>query len=392
MSTRRLSRLVLYTLAGFATFLAIVVVVFQDNVFRWAMDPRRPFQTTAPPPAPDYEDRESWALAPDAPDPRRIAVFFVHPTTYWGRRAWNAPIDEPRSRDRLMRAALPNHARPFEAVGQVWAPHYRQAALYASLTHRYDARRARALAFSDVARAFEAFMGDIAQEAPFMIVGVEQGGLHVAGLLQHALRNERARERLAAAYIIDQALPLDLFDEALSHLRPCAERADVRCVAAWGAVEADSGREIDRFRRRSMVWTPSGRLAPTDGRALACYNPVLGGAGEDFAPARLHRGGADATGLESGVAPALLRAQTSTQCRDGVLLIDQPVSRSLRDVWSLGRRYKPPRANLLYADIEIDARARVTAFAELWASEAHAAPPPHTLITLQEAPPPTTPE
>jgi len=190
------------------------------------------------------------------------------------------------------------------------------------------------------------------------MVGVDQGGLHVLGLLQEVLVTEPLRERLVAAYVIDQATPIDLFAGPLSHLSPCTTPTDTGCVVSWGAVREDNDLEIRRFRRRSMVWTATGRLEATEGRALLCVNPILGDTTEDFAPRRNHRGGVNATGLSLGIEPAPLPAQTSAQCRDGVLLVDRPSSPGLRRSWSWGRRFKPAHAFLFYADTRRDAAIR----------------------------------
>lgn len=358
------NRIAAFAGVGFGLFVLAAVIGFQDNLFRYAMDPRAPFQTTPAPPAPDYAKSDAWLARPNLAEGelRGAAIFFIHPTTFWGGSGWNAPIDARGPARRAGEAALPTYAGAFAPLGAIWAPRYRQAALYASLTHRFDARRARALAYEDVRRAFTQFLSEAPPDAPILLVGVEQGGLHALGLLQDVMVTEPYRERLAAAYIIDQATPLDLFAGPLSHFPPCSEAGQSGCVISWTAVRAEDAREIRRFRRRSMVWTEDGRLEATEGRALLCVNPLLGAAGEDFVPRRNHRGGVNAAGLALGVDPAPLPAQTSAQCRDGVLLVDRPTSPGLRKPWSWGRRFKPATAFLFYADVRRDAAARLGRF------------------------------
>ncbi len=342
----------------------LAAIGFQDNLFKWWHDPHTPFITTEPPPAPNYAEPEAWATRPSPEDnPAPPAIFFVHPTTFWGRVGWNAAIDHSRSTQRLLDQYLPTYAGPFAAVGNVWAPHYRQAALFASLTVRYDARQARALAAADIMRGFRQFLSEAPPDSPIIIAGVEQGGLHVLHILSRVIDDPDIMNRLVATYIVDQAVPMELLETGpLSTLQPCREPDDVACLMAWGAVRADHEREIRRFRNRSMAWTPSDRLQITDGRNLLCVNPVLGSTTEDVAFRRMNRGAVNASGFALDDPPPPQPAQTSAQCLDGVLLIERPQSPSIREPWTWGRRYKPRRANLFYADIEADLERRIGAF------------------------------
>lgn len=356
--------------AGLAALLAAAAFGFRDNLFRHAMDPRAPFQTLHRPDAPDYTAAASWVARAENPTPGRPAIFFVHPTTYWGGQAWNAAIDDAEPAERLEQVALPNYAGAFAALGDLWAPRYRQASLYASLTHRFDARLARALAYGDVSRAFATFLADAPPDSPLLLVGVEQGGLHVLGVLQDMLAAEPLRRRLVAAYVIDQAVPLDLFDQGLRHLAPCLQPEDTGCIVSWGGVEESRAAMLEDFRRRSMVWMGEGRLESTDGRALLCVNPLSGSAAEDYIPARNNHGAVQAAGLALGVEPAPLPGQTSAQCSDGVLLVDRPESPSLRPGWRWGDRFKPRTAFLFYMDARRDAERRIAAYQGAAAVEA----------------------
>jgi hypothetical protein len=138
--------------------IGVLIFARRGDILQTALDPKQPFQTWSPPPAPNYARKEAWALLP--PDPLRWAagdppadVFFVHPTTFDGGRDWNAPYDAKGPARQLARTMLPNYAGPFQKVGRVFAPHYRQASLYAQLTNRDDAREARRFAYQDVRAA-----------------------------------------------------------------------------------------------------------------------------------------------------------------------------------------------------------------------------------------------
>jgi hypothetical protein len=342
------------------------VIAFRDNLFRWTHDPQVPFQTAKPPEAPDYSSAASWYLHP-GPDASRndstVAVFLIHPTTYWGRDGWNAALDAPRPTERLETIYGPNARIPFEKIGPVHAPRYRQASLYSALTHRFDARRARELARDDVLAAFEHFLTELGPSQPFILAGFEQGGLHGLAVLAEVARNELLTERLIAAYVIEQAVPLDLFRGSLKGIGPCDTAQTARCVVSYAAIQSSDEREMIRFQNRSMVWDERGELAPTAGRKLLCVNPLLNAAREDFALRRLHAGGVNARQIEVGISPPALGAQTSAQCQAGILLIEQPISSSLREPLSWGARFKPSAVRLFAADLEKDARLRIAAHA-----------------------------
>src|SRR5688572_24738962 len=81
-------------LTGFLLTLVVVLAfVFRDDILQTALDPREPFQTYQPPPAPAYAKRSAWALWPGTPQPGDgpADVFFVHPTTYNGGEHWVGP-------------------------------------------------------------------------------------------------------------------------------------------------------------------------------------------------------------------------------------------------------------------------------------------------------------
>jgi Protein of unknown function (DUF3089) len=376
-----------YTLYGSAVFLVLVLTfafVSQDNLFRFLNDPRTPFQTYTPPPAPDYADPASWAIAPKKHD--GTSVFVVTPTVYWGGKDWNTPLDAPRPLHRLWREAIPNWAGPFAGAGTVVIPLYRSASLFSFLTIRADAQDARKLAYEDVLKAFDAFIAQTDGTSPIILAGTEQGGLHVLGLLKDRFNDPYLRERLAAAYIVDFAVPLDLFDTTLTGLNPCESAEDSRCIITYGAFLPRDKAEIKRFTERTMVWDQTGRLRPTKDRPLACVNPVLGSTGPKLAPRRLHKGGVAATGLEWGTAPAPMAEQTSAQCVDGILRIERPKSKALRKHFGFGNTFKPDPFNLFYVDLAHDAKQRVANLNLRFKTQGRLAPPFENSLDILDSP------
>ena len=342
-------------------FLGLGFAIFRGDLIRYSLDPKSPYQTYKPPPAPDYAKSSAWHLLPTSPETPTAAdppadVFFVSPTTYAGGVEWNSLIGDGRA-DRIFRRVMaPNYAGPFVRVGRIFAPRYRQAGLYSLLTLREDAREARKFAYGDVAQAFRYWRDHDWQGRPFLIVGVEQGGTLAARLVaEEVAPNPQLRARLAGAYLIETVVPA-------THppLPPCMRRDEAGCIAAWASVPET---EIDRGRillERALVWNANGELQNLQGPAL-CFNPILGASVDEPAPARMHEGAANATGLEWGARPAFLARQVSARCEGGVLRVSTPKSASLRRSGTWIEQRMAPGFNLFYADLENDARARVAA-------------------------------
>ena len=349
---------------GLIVFLAGSIFLWRDDILRTWLDPKQPFQTYSPPPAPDYGKPDAWALLPARPtlwspaDPP-ADVFFVHPTTFDGGRNWNGPIDDRGANRELSEVMLPNYAGPFQRVGRVFAPRYRQASLYAFMTNREDAQAARQFAYGDVRLAFETFLTRYNDGRPIVIVGVEQGGQLAAHLVEDMVARDPQRlARLAAVYMIDTIVPAADYGPA-APVPACSRPDQARCSLAWQPA-ADRGEGVE-LSKRALVWFANGQLDNIGDKPPLCSNPMLGSTSGAFAPERLNRGAANATGMEWGVRPAFLPRQVSAQCVDGYLRVSKPNSPSLRAAGGWTDRLKAPPFNLFYADEEADAKARIAA-------------------------------
>ena len=343
--------------------LAVAAAIWRDDIISTTLDPKEPFQTYEPPPAPNYAAAGAWAQLP--PDPSRWTdqdgpadIFFIHPTTFDGGEHWNGPIDHRRSARMLERTMIPNYAGPFQQVGRVFAPRYRQASLYSFLTNRDDAREARRFAYGDIRAAFMHYLAVNNRGRPVVIVGVEQGGQLAARLAADVVAgNENLLRRLAGVYIIDAVVPADAYGPDAT-LPACGRRGEARCVVAWASVEEGDEDAAARVPQRAFVWTPEGGLAPLGQRPILCVNPLNGEAG-GVAEAAANLGAANASGLEWGARPAFLTRQVSARCENGLLRVSRPKSPSLRLSGAWADRRKVAPYNLFYADLEADAKARV---------------------------------
>jgi hypothetical protein len=347
--------------------MAVAVFVWRDDILESYLDPKIPYQTYAPPKPPDFSKRKAWAVLPTDPtkptanDPP-VDVFFVHPTTFDGGDNWNAPIQNDDADRLLHRVMLPNYAGPFERVGRVFAPHYRQAALYTYLTMRDDARDARVFAYGDVLAAFKFYLEHFNRDRPLILVGVEQGGSLAARLAHDVIATDpKLRARIVGVYLIETVVPHDAFWQG-APLPGCMRRDQPGCVVAYASAYVDDPGGARRILDRALVWDESGTLVTLGGRVALCVNPLTGSETGALAPARLNLGAANATGLEWGARPAFAPRQVSARCVDGVLHVSRPRSPMLRASGSWADRKKAPAYNFFYADLEADAKARTTAF------------------------------
>ncbi len=365
---RRVKNGIALSAALLAVVLAVCAYVWRAEIWRTTLDPKQPYPTYRPPPAPDYGSPSAWLLRPADPvhaaagDPGSD-VFFVHATAYAGGREWNAPIHDPKAEALLQRVVVPNYAGPFQRVGRLFAPRYRSASLFAYLTLRDDARDARRFAYGDVRRAFDAMLAQDAPGRPILIAGVGQGGSLTLRLVQdRILHDPQVLKRIAGVYLMDTVVAADALP-ASGPLAPCRRRDEAGCTLAWASVPAEDPQRGQRRLARALTWTPDGRLANLGGRPTVCVNPLTGGTDQPAATTKAGRGAANATGLEWGARPAFLAHEVSAACQSGLLHVSAPLAPSLQPPggWLARRRLAP--FNLFYADIEADAQARVGAWA-----------------------------
>jgi hypothetical protein len=360
-------RILLAAAAAVAALVVVAVFAFREDILRASIDPKAPYQTYRPPPAADYATRAGWALAPQdmakaAETDPAVDVFFVHPTTYDSPREWNAPVTEERSQHELQTVMLPNYAGPFARVGRVFAPQFREATLFATMTFRDDAQDARRLAYGDVRDAFEAYVRRYGGGRPFVLVGVQEGALIAGRLLDEVVaRDPQLKRRLVAAYLIDAPAPASAFGPG-APFQACRARAEAGCVVAWTQVVGEGPGAAAKRLDRAVWWSAGGELRSVKGEPLVCVNPLLGAAVDQDAPRRLNLGAANATDLEWGARPAFLSREVSARCVNGLLEVSPPRSGSLKPSGSWANRKKAPDFNLFYADLEADAEARVKAW------------------------------
>jgi hypothetical protein len=246
-----------------------------------------------------------------------FAVFFVHPTSYINRAAWNAPMGDPEA-DARARLFIKGMASPFNGAAEIWAPKYRQATFGAFITDAEEATQAIDAAYRDVAQAFEFFLQSVDPEMPFVLAGHSQGGAHIARLLAERIAGTPLQDRIAMAYPIGWPISVEHDLPALG-LPACATAEQAGCIVTWSsfAEPADPGLLLERYR--SM---PGSDGAPRGEDGILCINPLTGTiGGEADVSANLGTLIPDEDLASGTLKPGVASARCSEQ---GLLLIGDP--------------------------------------------------------------------
>jgi hypothetical protein len=179
----------------------------------------QPFESFTPPPAPDYSKVSSWSCFPGKrsssdklphrlPEAQKgradlgVDVFYVYPTVLRTGKYWNADIANKSLNNLIDAFPVKYQASVFNHACRVFAPRYRQAAIYAFVDSTGKGRKALDFALADVVRAFDYYIANHNQGRPFILAGHSQGSYHLLRLLREHLDKSPVKNRLIAAYLI----------------------------------------------------------------------------------------------------------------------------------------------------------------------------------------------
>lgn len=296
-----MARKFLYVVA-FLIVLAIAAAfayrLFGNEFLKMALVPSGQFEAQSAPRADTYAKPDMWLARPDKPKnpalwlpdgvapPAKVgaaAVFFIHPTSYLEKTHWNAPLDNREANDRAA-LFLRGQASAFNAVGEVWAPRYRQATFGAFLTSEAAAGQALGAAYRDVDAAFTEFLKE-AGDRPIILAGHSQGALHLTRLLKDRVAGTPLAKRVVAAYAVGWPISRTADLPALG-LPECAKPEQTGCILSWQSFgePADTSLITDTFDASTGL---TGQ--PRKGTAMVCTNPLTGAVGGQ-APASANLG------------------------------------------------------------------------------------------------------
>ena len=317
----------------------------------WLMTPSEPIGSVEPPPPPDYADPDSWAARPGmdspaqdvppgvpAPDPETVAkidVFYVHPTTYFWRWAWNA---EPHGwlSDAIINVTLRDQASAFNSSGRIYAPYYRQLTL-SGFDMPKTMEKGLAIAYSDIKRAFQYFLEHDNESRPIFLVGHSQGSRLIKRLLRDFFSDPPLRDRLVAAYAVGTEIRREGNLAVPGDTPICQTPNQTGCLVSW---------------RTYSVPAPPEKVKP--GEAFVCINPLTWKDNEKSAPPSANLGTVylPIAGL-SRPEPGLVGAR----CEGARLVINEPDSWRL-NLWAIDHDYHAEDFNLFYMNIRENAERR----------------------------------
>lgn len=342
--------------------------LFGVQMMRAALVPGVAFEAQPPIAADRYRDKAMWIARPDIPgnaalwtpvgaSPARtradVAIFYVHPTSYFDRAAWNAPLKDSDA-DARAELFLRGQVTAFNNTGEIWAPRYRQATFGAFLTTQPDRHRALDFAYGDVAAAFDEFLREIGPARPFMLVGHSQGSLHLARLLTERIAGTALQRRIVAAYIVGWPISR-ANDLPKMGLPECRGPTQTGCILSWQsfAEPAEPAMITDVYDA-----TIGFNGQPRRGTAMICTNPLTG-TPDGAAPARANLG----TLLPSADLhnATLIAGRVPARCDHDFLLIGG-APEGINNFVLPGNNYHVFDYSLFWGNVRADAARRAAAF------------------------------
>jgi hypothetical protein len=276
----------------------IALLFWSDELTEMAFVPNVDFQAQPAIPVNAWERPDMWVSRPgmkaeadparympegasrESKQPLPVAVFFIHPTSFADRSAWNASLDDAKTRETAA-LLVKGMATPFNDAAQVWVPRYRQAAIGAFLTSDPRADKAIDLAYGDVLAAFDVFAKAVPDGEPIVLAGHSQGAFLLRRLLRDRIAGTPLARRVAAAYVVGWPVSID-HDLPEIGLPACDRPDQSGCVMSWLTVAdpADTSQIVRTYGRRHGLDGQALAVKGADGKISAspflCTNPLTG--------------------------------------------------------------------------------------------------------------------
>jgi len=380
-----------------------------EKVGKWVsfakqVRPSKDFNENRLPSPPNYSSRQSWAAHPEVENKSSFVplgvekatledlkadVFFIHPTTFFGNKNWNASLSHPVANTIVDEIIMSGQASVFNSCCRIFAPRYRQATFYSFLEGGKNGQKALEVAYSDVARAFDFFINHLNDGRPFFIASHSQGTVHAIKLLEDKIDQTDLVKRMVAAYTIGFEFPKVKFEEDLKNIKPSQSATDTQCVIAYDTYinGAKPLTVLDRtqlpFSRRDVGTGKKDGTWEWKKRAnLATFstNPISWKSDNELVDASQHSGAVnneyvksnfkldslldkEVAEIEAARLSSIYRNEVSTRCgEDGYLYISKPKHRQFRMMLLPGGNYHNYDYSLFYMNLRENTKERLEAF------------------------------
>lgn len=343
------------------------------------LQPSEDFDSTKMAEKPNYLLEKNWLSLPTRVDEADLTpsgvtksinngsaladMFYIHGTGYLKRNTWTSAITPGTATEDNAKFSLANEASIFNGCCNIYAPHYREASIFAYIGLSEKKRDLLLNAvFEDIAAAFEYFVTHNNQNRPIIIVSHSQGTHLAMRLLRKIDKDPDLANRIVVAYLIGSG-PVSLtqnYIDSLDHFTTCTASNTVRCIVHWNTYGENGGTKIFASPEKSI-----------------CTNPLSWQQHEQRIPANQHMGAAAISGAytlqmegddksenvifqqQAELAPQY----TWAQCRDGFLYV---ADQSGTDYEKLGKlpdkSYHGIDLPLFYGNIRENAQRRITEY------------------------------
>ena len=202
-----------------------------------------PFAEQGIPTPPNYQNPEAWAVLPasypkeatllskESPN-KAVDVFYVYPTLLTDRKntAWNADVTLEATRQEVLNTPVQYQASAWAAAGNVYVPYYRQGH-YRGYVNPYtsDGKKAFAVAYEDVKRAFTYYLEHYNQGKPIILASHSQGSHHTKQIVKDFFDNTPLQNQLIAAYLVG----IKVLPDEFKTIKPMYSASETGGFVSW---------------------------------------------------------------------------------------------------------------------------------------------------------------
>lgn len=298
---------------------------------------------------PDYNGLDYWAAHPWKKDPSDslpklllsqkndslVDVFFIHPTTYTGKKQeWNAEINNVSLNAKTDYSSILYQASVFNQHCRIFAPRYRQVHLSAFFTTSDETKTAFDTAYADLKRAFEFYLSNYNHDRPIIIAGHSQGAMMAERLLKDYFDGKPLQQKLVVAYIVGWPVPQNSFEK----IPICKDSLQTNCFCGWRTLKVD--------------YMPS--YIKTEKNTSYVTNPLSWTTTTDYVNARQNKGSV----LKNF--GKIIPKTTDAQIHESVLWVNRP--KFPGSVFYRSRNYHIGDINLFYMNIRENIEQRIFSY------------------------------